>query len=74
MTTPIMVEYQENLTSFDGGSHSLEEAKQITTDVSKFLAYADSDRARWSTLTDMKALKGYVTKLTRAAEQMMKLH
>ena len=39
-----------NLTSFDGGSKSPKEAKEIAIDVSKALAFADSHGAKWESL------------------------
>ena len=66
-TTPILAEFADNLTSFDGGAHKIDEATQIVTDVSKYLAFADKSQARWSSLTEVEKLKSYITKLNRAA-------
>ena len=66
-TTPILAEFADNLTSFDGGAHKIDEATQIVTDVSKYLAFAYKSHARWSSLTEVEKLKSYITKLNRVA-------
>ena len=67
LTTSILAEFLDNLTSFVGGDHRMVEAKQIVTDVSKYLAFADRSNPRWSSLTQIDKLKAYRTHLTRAA-------
>ena len=58
-----MLDFTANLTSFDGGFKSPQEALQIAQDMSKFLAHADPSTARWSVVTNQEKLKSFVNKL-----------
>lgn len=62
-TEPLMLDFITNLTSFDGGFKSAQEARQIAQDVSKYLAHADPSSARWSVATNQEKLKSFVEKL-----------
>lgn len=61
---PLLLDFIDNLISFDGGAHSLTEAKQIAIDISKFMAFADPTRAKWSGLINVDKMKDYIQKLT----------
>ena len=65
--TKELAAFYKNLTSFDGGSKSSVEARQICTDVSKYLAFADSTQLKWDNLLDTDRLKQYVEKLQKTA-------
>ena len=58
-----MLDFIANLTSFDGGFKSPQEALQIAQDMLKFLAHADPSTARWSVVTNQEKLKSFVNKL-----------
>ena len=62
-TEPLMLDFIANLTSFDGGFKSPQEALQIAQDMLKFLAHADPSTARWSVVTNQEKLKSFVNKL-----------
>ena len=51
------------LPTFDGGSKSPPEAYQISTDISKYLAFADIHKFSWDHLLDVDRMKMYVHKL-----------
>jgi len=54
-----LVQFFDNLTSFDGGNRSSTEAMQIAMDVSKFLAFADNKQLSWKNLFDIDRMKSY---------------
>ena len=57
---PLLVAFVNNLTSFDGGSKTLIEARQVATDVSKYLAFANHSSCKWECLTDTNKLKEFI--------------
>lgn len=61
--TPQIAKLHQTLISFDGGSKSTQQAKQITTDISKFLAFADSTKFDWNCLSSYKTIREYIKKL-----------
>ena len=64
---PVLHDFVDNLTSLDGGALKIDETKQIVTDFSKYMTFADGSHARWFSLTEVDKLKSYLTKLTRTA-------
>ena len=65
--TEELAAFYTNLTSFDGGSKSSVEAKQISIDVSKYLAFADSRQFIWDNLLNTNRVKQFVEKLQKTA-------
>ena len=66
---PMFYRFQDYLKGIDGGQRSEKTAKEIATDVSKFLWYAcgrDSPNPNWARLTDRDQLIGFTDKLKRA--------
>ena len=47
---PLLQGFTDNIMSFDGGSKSGKEAREVTVDVSKVLAYVDPKQATWNSL------------------------
>ena len=62
---PLVKAFVQNLTSFDGGQRSLTEARQIASDVSKYLAFANQRVCSWSSLVDEEKLKAFLTKVEK---------
>ena len=62
---PLVKAFVQNLTSFDGGQLSLTEARQIASDVSKYLAFANQRVCSWSSLLDEEKLKAFLTKVEK---------
>ena len=62
---PLLQSFISNLTSFDGRKRSLREARQICSDISKYLAFANPLRCSWESLNNEDTMKDYVTKLER---------
>lgn len=60
-----MVDFVNDMMSFNGGRQPLNEARQIATDVSKYLAFADK-KCDWKHLRDTDKMKEYVRKLERS--------
>ena len=63
---PAIKQFIANLTSFDGGRRSYREAQQISTDISKYMAFANTLRCTWDVFGDVTKLKEYVQSLERA--------
>ena len=59
----LIVECVNNLCSFDGGGRSPAEARQIASDVSKYLAYNNNISCKWEALLDISSMRVYVNKL-----------
>ena len=60
----MMVNFLENLCSFDGRNRSRTEVYQITSDVSKYLAYAKPTECSLNELLNENKLKNFFEKLT----------
>ena len=60
----VMVNFLENLCSFDGRNRSRTEVYQITSDVSKYLAYAKPTECSLNELLNENKLKNFFEKLT----------
>lgn len=60
---PILVNLTAHLTSFNGGSKSATEARQVASDVLKYLPFASDRHAKWESLLDLDKIKTYLTAL-----------
>ena len=63
-----MIDFVNDMTSFDGGRQSQNEAQQIAINVSKYLAFADKKKCDWKHLRDTEKLKEYVDKLEKQSK------
>ncbi len=52
-----LVAFHHNMTSFDGGSKTEDNAKSIATDIAKFIAFCDKSKFKWEYLFDPNQLK-----------------
>ncbi len=66
LSTPELVSFHHNMTSFDGGSKTEDNAKSIATDIAKFMAFCDQCKFKWEHLFDQKQLKLYIDKLEKS--------
>lgn len=50
----------DNLVSFDGGKKPLKEAKEIASDISKYLAFSNERQLLWKNMLNIDMLKKYI--------------
>ena len=55
----------DNIVNFDGGKRSITEARQIASDVSKYMAFACDKKCDWESFTEIDTLKSFVEQLEK---------
>ena len=62
---PLILEFVDNIVNFDGGKRSITEARQIASDVSKYMAFACDKKCAWESFTEIDNLKSFVEQLEK---------